>query len=121
METETKVHFIFDKDNLKKRLKWKDVKLVQKLGKEIKLSDEGVLDKIQTIACRFMVDEANQYIPFAQAYEIFDELSQEEAEDVLTKFAEAMQETAVPKVNATNSTSPSSVNSAVTSPDGSQP
>jgi Mg/Co/Ni transporter MgtE len=105
MSEDIKIHFVFDKSNIKKRLKWKDIKLIQKVkAKEIQTAD--VLDKFQILVCRFMVDENNQVMPLEQAFEIFDELSQEEAEDVITKFTEAMAETAIPKANEMESTSP---------------
>lgn len=121
MSDDVKIHFIFDKANIKKRLKWKDIKLLQKVrSRETGLLEN--LDRLQIIACRFMVDQNDQYIPIEQAFKIFDELSQEEAEDAIKKFTEAMAETAIPKASEMESASSSSVNSQViaTPPGGSE-
>lgn len=120
MSDDTKIHFLFDKSNLKKRLKWKDIKLLQKVRNR-EADPVEYLERLQTIACRFMVDEKEQYVPFELAFEIFDDLSQEEAEDVIMKFAEAMADTAIPKANGTELTysSPASSPRMETPPGGS--
>lgn len=97
MSDETiKMHFVIDASNIKKRVKWKDIKLMRRFAGKA-LNDEA-LDQVQIVACRFMVDENNNYLPFEEAYALFDELSQEEAEDVLDKFNKAYAESTIPKV-----------------------
>src|SRR6266487_1895851 len=80
------LRFLIDPEHRKKRLKWKDLKAIQKMQQ-----GEAVdLEKIQVIAARFMVDENHNYLPFEQAYAIFDDLTEEESSDALKQFTDAM-------------------------------
>jgi hypothetical protein len=108
------IRFLFDKEKRRKRLKWKDLKTIEKMG-EGKASAE----KIQLLAARFMADENGQYLPIEQAIEILDDLTEEDIEGVLAKFMEAVQGEAIPKANGSLSNSPSDPTStAPLSPDG---
>lgn len=118
-DTNVKIHFIIDKSNVKKRVKWKDIKMMRKV-KPGQLDDES-LERVQVIACRFMADDQNNYLPLEQAYRIFDELSQEEAEEVINKFTAAFKEATIPNENGSQLKSTSEANflTPPTSPTGS--
>ena len=110
------IRFLIDSNTRKKRLKWKDLKVIQKAQ-----NGEGLdLEKIQVIASRFMVDESNQYLPFEQAYATFDELTQEDAEDALRQFTTGIAEAALPNGNGRTSEPTSTASSPMPppSPDG---
>lgn len=112
----TKIIFLFDEEKRKKRLRWKDLKTVEKLGK-----GGASFTDTQQLAARFMVGEDRNYLPTDTAIEILDELTQEEIGDVLKQFTDAITESAVPKVSATPSPSPSQASTpASPSPDGLQ-
>jgi hypothetical protein len=108
MTEDVHIKFLFDVKTVGKRLKWKDIKKVQKFrhlknqGADI---DDEFIEQMQILACRFMADENNQYLPLEQAYEIFDELSQDEALDAINKFAEVFTESTIP--NGSGEPSPS--------------
>jgi hypothetical protein len=68
-----------------------------------------MLDDMQTIVCRFMTNDAGEYLPFEQAYSIFDELSQEEAESAVSKFTAAYQDATIPNEQGRLSVSTSEV------------
>ena len=118
MTEETKV-IRFDFSKIGKRMKWKDIKMVRKF----KPGSDFDIEQIQILACRFMTNEAGEYLPFQQAFDAFDELSKEESDDVLTRFTEAMKESSVPNVNAERLNSISEVSSPTpqTFPTGSTP
>jgi len=124
MSEDIHIKFLFDAKTIGKRLKWKDVKKVQKF-RRLKEQGEGItdefLEQIQILSCRFMADENNQYIPQDEAYEIFDELSRDEATDAINKFSEALVESTIPNAKGGQLNSTSEVNSLTpqTSPDGS--
>ena len=111
------IRFVFSKEARKKRLKWKDLKIIEKLGKR----EEVPLEKVQTLAARFMADDQGEYLPFEQAMEFFDELTEEEASDALTQFADIIRESALPNVSAglSEPTLPASSPTPTNSPDGS--
>lgn len=118
------IKFLFNKETVKKLLKWKDIKMIRRVSLNKGVDDE-VLEKLQTLACRFMADENNQYIPFEQAFEIFDELSAEESTDAINKFVEVFQENTIPNAIGSRSETTSEASSPTpTSPnsqDGSTP
>ena len=124
MSEDVHIKFLFDVGTVGKRLKWKDIKKVQKFrrlkaqGNDI---DDEFLEQIQVLSCRFMADENNQYLPHEQAYAVFDELSRDEALDAINKFTEVLNESTVP--NASGEPSPSTLQASsptpTTSPDGS--
>lgn len=113
------IKFLFSKDALDDRLKYNDLKMLRK----IKGVDGLDLEKLQTVACRFMADENNKYLPYEQAYELFGELSKRESEDALLKFVNVFQDNALPNVSGSQSESISDPNSLTppqtTSPTGS--
>lgn len=113
----TKIIFLFDEEKRKKRLRWKDLKIVEKLGK-----GGASFTDVQSLAARFMADEDRNYLPTDTAIEILDELTQEEIEDVLKQFTDAITESAVPKASGMPSNLPSQASSSASpsSPDGSQ-
>jgi hypothetical protein len=104
MSEEIRIRFLIDETTIKKRLKWKDIKMLRSIlpGQKV---DAETLEKMQTLACRFMADEAGNYLPFEQAFSVFDELSQEEAEDAINKFSAAFQETTLPNESGSQSNS----------------
>src|SRR5215212_2251301 len=96
MSDETVVHFLFSKESIDERLRWKDIKRIRKFSRD----KSGEFDEeIQNLACRFMADADGKYLPFDQAYLIFDELSKREAMDAITKFSEVFAESTVPNGN----------------------
>lgn len=114
MTEDVHIKFLFDVKTVGKRLKWKDIKKMQKFrrlktqGNDI---DDEFLEQLQTLSCRFMADENNQYLPSEQAYAIFDELSRDEALDAISKFGEALTESTVPPPNGEPSPSTLQVSS----------
>ena len=88
-------------------MKWKDIKMVRKF----KPGSDFDIEQIQILACRFMTNEAGEYLPFQQAFDAFDELSKDESDDVLTKFTLAMQESTVPNVSGSQSVTTSEASS----------
>src|SRR3989304_8565074 len=99
MSEDIHIKFLFDAKTGGKRLKWKEIKKVQKFrrlkaqGNDI---NDEFLEQIQILSCRFMADENNQYLPQDEAYAIFDELSRDEAADAINKFSEALVEPPCP-------------------------
>jgi hypothetical protein len=122
--SDTHIRFLFDAKTVRKRLKWKDIKNIQKF-RRLKTQGNDIQDEfieqLQIMACRFMADENNQYLPSDQAYAIFDELSQEESLDAINKFTEVFQESTIPNGSGepSNSTSVASSPIPTTSPTGS--
>ncbi len=124
MSENTKIRFLFDTDNIGERLKWKDIKKIRKFGRMAAKGediDDGLLEQLQISACRFMADENGQYLPPEEAYAVFDELSRNEAIDVITKFSKTFKEATIPnaKEGQSNSTSEASSLTPPTSPTGS--
>ena len=112
----TKIIFLFDEEKRKKRLRWKDLKIVEKLSK-----GGASLTDIQSLAARFMANEKREYLPTDKAIEILDELTQDEIEGVLKQFTDAITEAAVPNQIGRQSPSPSQANLPPSvSPDGLQ-
>lgn len=113
------IRFLFSKETIKKRLKWKDIKMLRKARLQAK--EDYDIENLQIVACRFMADENNQYLPFDKAFAIFDELSQEESQDAIEKFTAAFQESTIPPTSGEPSPSTLQVSSPIptTSPDGS--
>lgn len=123
MSEDTKIRFLFDAKTVGKRLKWKDIKKVRKFrhlkeqGNDI---DDEFLEQLQVLACRFMANDSGEYLPLEAAFDIFDELSRDEALDALEKFTQVFQESTIPNGNGRQSESTSEVNSPTppTSPTG---
>jgi hypothetical protein len=111
-----KIRFLIDKKEVRKRLKYKDMKMIRKF----KPGDVENLEQLQTIVCRFMANDAGEYLPFEQAYATFDELSQEEAEDAINKFTQVFQEVTIPneREGQSNSTLPVASLTPLNSPTG---
>ena len=119
MSEDIKIRFLFSRESIGKRLKWKDIKMLRRL------QPGGEFDEaIQTLACRFMADDNNEYLPLEQAYAIFDELSQEESLDAINKFVAVFQESTIPNASRSQSETTSEASSLTpispTSPTGSQ-
>jgi hypothetical protein len=113
------IKFLFSKEALDDRLKYNDLKMLRKIR-----AGEGLdLEKLQIVACRFMADENNQFLPYEQAFDLFGELSKREAEDALLKFVAVFSESSLPNVNGRQLNSTSQANSLpppqTTSPTGS--
>jgi len=115
------IKFLFDTATIKKRLKWKDIKMIRRIQREGRENFD--IEKLQILACRFMADEAGNYLPFEQAFEIFEELTQEESEDALSKFTEVFTASSLPNVSGSQlnsiSEAPSLTPTHTTSPTGS--
>lgn len=124
MTEDVQIKFLFDVKTVGMRLKWKDIKKVQKFrrlrtqGNDV---DDEFLDQLQVLACRFMADENNQYLPQEQAFALFDELSRDEALDAINKFSEVFQESTIPndKGEPSKPISEASSPTPTNSPDGS--
>ena len=101
------IKFHFSEEAINARLKWKDIKMIRKF----KPGADFDIEQLQIVACRFMVNEAGEYMPFQQAFDTFDELSKDESDDVLTKFTLAMQESTVPNVSGSQSVTTSEASS----------
>lgn len=114
MESEEtpKIDFLFKK----KRVKWKDLKAIERMQK-----GERSVEQTQLIMARFMVDADGQYLPIEKAVEILDELDGEQIEAVSRQFGESMLEAALPKANGSSSSLPSGATPSSEFPDGSQP
>jgi len=117
MTEDVHIKFLFDVNTVGKRLKWKDIKKVQKFrllkakGKDI---DDEFLEQLQVLSCRFMADENNEYLPQDEAYAIFDELSRDEALDAIGKLTEVFTESTVP--NGSGEPSPSTLQASSPTP-----
>jgi hypothetical protein len=89
----------------------------------IEMAQEGELKlrRMRPLVARFMIDEQGGSIPHKQALDILGKLPLEEVKDVFTKFAEALQDTAVPKASGNSLNSPSEATPPSGFPGGSQP
>ena len=116
------IRFLFSKKEIGKRLKWKDIKMLRRAGLEARQGGDFDIEKLQVLACRFMADENNQYLPFDEAFAIFDELSQEESLDAINKFTAVFQESTIPNGSGepSNSTLPANSPTPTNSPTGSE-
>lgn len=112
------IKFLFSKESIDDRLTYNDLKMLSKIRK----GDNLDLDKLQTLACRFMADQDNQYLPYAQAFDLFGELSKGESEDAIKKFVTVFTESSLPNANAgqLSSTSGASTPTPQTSPTGAE-
>ncbi len=64
------------------------------------------LYRLRPMMCRFMVDENNQPISFAQALKITDKIKMKEMKDFVGKFFETMKGAVIPKETGSLSQSP---------------
>lgn len=110
------IKFLFSKKTIDDRLTYNDLKMLSKIRK----GDNLDLEKLQTLACRFMADENNQYLPYEQAFDLFGELSKGESEGAIKKFVDVFKESSLPNASAgqLNSTSEVSTPTPQTSPTG---
>lgn len=111
---ENKIRFRFDPNA--PGLTWGDISTIEML-------QEGVVKvfRLQKLSARFMTDEQGQYIPFARAFDILDNLPKEEMEEVITKFGDAIKEAAIPNASGSSSKLPiEAVTQTSESPDGSE-
>jgi hypothetical protein len=110
------IRFRFDAEERKKRLTWDDLETIEML-------QEGELSprRVKALAARFMTDDKGQYLPYDKALKTLGSLMEEEIQDVLVKFIEAIREAALPKASASGSSSHSVAPSQTPtpSPDGS--
>jgi hypothetical protein len=110
------IRFRFDAEERKKRLSWDDLDTMEMIQE-----GEASSRRIKALAARFMTDDKGQYLPYDKALKTLGALMEEEIADVLVKFSEAIQEAALPKANASGSSSHSVAPSQTPtpSPDGS--
>lgn len=112
-DANVKIRFLFDSEIRRKRMTWDDLTTLE-LMREGEVSPRGV----KLLAAHFMVDERHQPIEEAKALKILGRLTEDEIEDVLNTFSEAILEAAVPKVKGNGSNSPSEVGLVETPQDG---
>lgn len=93
-----KIRFMFGKN----RMTWDDLNTIELLR-------EGAASslRLMQLAARFMVDEKNQYLSHDKAQKVLGGLNENDIKDVIAKFVEALNDTAVPPTNAPTSKQPS--------------
>jgi hypothetical protein len=114
-KAESMIRFLINKDTM--GLTWEEYETIE-------LAQEGnvKLRNLRPLVARFMVDEASKPLPHKAAMAELGKLPLDEINDVFTKFADAMRDTAIPKANGTLSAQPSEpVSPPSESPIGSQP
>jgi hypothetical protein len=113
-EKDVKIKFYFDPDQ--KRMTWDDMNTLEGIS-----NGDVSSTRIMALAARFMADDNNNYLPHEKALKVLGGLNQDDIEDVLKKFTDALTGAAIPNASGEPSNLPSEVGQATGSPDGSQP
>jgi hypothetical protein len=95
-KAESMIRFLINKDKM--GLTWEEYETIE-------LAQEGnvKLRNLRPLVARFMVDEASKPLPHKAAMAELGKLPLDEINDVFTKFADAMRDTALPNTKGDSS------------------
>ena len=108
------INFYFS-EQARKRLTWDDLDTIE-------MMQEGEVStrRLRSLCARYMVDGNNVYLPHAKAMKLLGVLTEEEIQQTIKAFVEAMGQAALPKANGNSSGQPSEVAQVSEFPTGSE-